>query len=106
MKVEKLANMTGGWFAGDFSPVVLPTSQFEAACKYYKAGQSEGRHVHRVATEITLVAQGSVKMNGRLFSAGDIVLLEPGDATDFQAVTDAITMVVKVPSVKGDKYKA
>ena len=43
-------------------------------------------------------------MNGRVFAAGDIVVLKPGEATDFEALTDTTTTVVKLPSAKGDKY--
>jgi hypothetical protein len=32
------------------------------------------------------------------------VTIEPGEATDFTALTDTTTVVVKMPSVKGDKY--
>ena len=60
--------------------------------------------MHRVATEITLVASGRVRMNDRTFTAGDIILLEPGEATDFQALERSTTVVVKMPSVAGDKY--
>ena len=43
-------------------------------------------------------------MMGQRWSAGDIVVVEPGEATDFLAVTDAVNVVVKLPSVAGDKY--
>jgi len=31
--------MTGGWFVGDFSPTLLQTEAFEAACKRYQRGR-------------------------------------------------------------------
>lgn len=104
MKLYRLGEMKGGWFAGDFEPTCMRTKEFEVACKHYKAGTSEERHVHRVAPEITLIATGRVRMNGTIYSAGDIVYIEPGESTDFQALEDTITMVVKAPSVIGDKY--
>jgi quercetin dioxygenase-like cupin family protein len=106
MKIARLADMKGGWFAGNFEPTLLRTGAFEAACKYYPAGAVEARHVHRVATEITLVASGSVRMNGHVIGAGGIVVLEPDEPADFEALEDTITMVVKVPSVPDDKYEA
>ena len=60
--------------------------------------------MHRVATELTLIAKGRVTMNGRVFSEGDIIILEPGEATDFIALEPSTTVVVKMPSVAGDKY--
>jgi len=100
----RLTDMVGGWMVGDFEPTCIRTSACEVAYKRYAAGAREAAHVHKVATELTLIASGRVRMNGREFEEGDIILLEPGDATDFEALTDAATVVVKMPSVKGDKY--
>ena len=44
-------------------------------------------------------------MNDSVYEAGDIVLIEPGEDTDFEALTDVTTVVVKAPSVMGDKYE-
>jgi quercetin dioxygenase-like cupin family protein len=104
MKVESLKNMVGGWFVGDFSPVVLRTGGFESAVKYYRKGDCEPRHHHKIAEEITVVAAGRVRMCGREFQQGDIVHLPPGASTAFEALEDAITVVVKRPSVANDKY--
>jgi hypothetical protein len=43
-------------------------------------------------------------MNGKHLSAGDIIVIEPGEGTDFQVLEDTITVVAKVPSTPGDKY--
>jgi hypothetical protein len=99
-----LSEMVGGWIVGDFEPTCLRTAACEVACKHYDAGAHEAAHVHRVATEITLIAAGRVVMNGQTYGTGDILVLDPGDATDFTAVEPTITVVVKMPSVKGDKY--
>lgn len=104
MKTARLQDMVKGWFVGDFSPTVLQTADVEVGVKHYRAGDREGLHHHRVATEITLIVSGTVKMAGATWTAGDIVVLEPGEATDFEAVTDAVNVVVKHPGVKDDKY--
>jgi hypothetical protein len=106
MKHARLVDMTGGWFVGDFEPSCLRTSACEVACKHYEAGAAEPRHVHRVATELTLIASGSVVMNGTAFKAGDIIILEPGEPADFRTLEQTTTVVVKMPSVRGDKYPA
>lgn len=96
--------MFKGWFVGDFSPTLLQTDAVEVAVKEYKAGDGEDWHYHKVATEITVVVSGEVHMCGQTFSAGDMILLEPGEGTDFKALTDAVTAVVKLPGAKNDKY--
>lgn len=106
MKLMKLSSMTKGWFVGDFAPTALETASCEVACKAYRAGDREERHLHRVANEVTLVASGAVRINDQLIGAGQIVILDPGEAADLFALEDTLTVVVKVPSVKGDKYSA
>ncbi|MFO0609511.1 MAG: hypothetical protein U0324_40485 [Polyangiales bacterium] len=104
MRRATLDAMWRGWFVGDFDPTVLKTKAAEVAVKHYRAGEREGRHYHAVATEVTCVVSGRVKMNGVELGAGEIVTLDPGEHTDFEALTDATTVVVKTPSVAGDKY--
>ena len=104
MKNFHLDNMVKGWFVGDFSPTAFSTKDCEVAVKNYKAGDHEGAHHHKVATEITVIVSGSVRMLGKKWEAGDIIVLEPGTVTDFEALTDAVNVVVKVPGAKDDKY--
>ena len=104
MKVHHLDDMTRGWFVGDFEPTLYRTDAVEVAVKHYIAGDGEERHVHRVATELTAVVSGTVRMDGRELGPGDIVTLEPGEPADFLAVTDAVVVAVKLPAVPGDKY--
>ncbi len=51
-----------------------------------------------------MIVSGEVRMLGRTWKAGDIITIEPGEATAFEALTDTVTVVVKLPSVAGDKY--
>jgi mannose-6-phosphate isomerase-like protein (cupin superfamily) len=104
MKVHRLDDMTRGWFVGDFEPTLYRTDAVEVAVKHYVAGDAEERHVHRIATELTAVVSGTVRMDGRDLDPGDIVTLEPGEPTDFLAVTDAVVVAVKLPAVAGDKH--
>lgn len=105
MKVENLAEMLKGWFIGPFNPTAFKTSQFECAVKRYTKGDHEKSHVHRVATEFTVIVEGTVRMNDKVFEKNAIIEIPPGEATDFAALTDVITFVVKIPAVLGDKYE-
>ena len=105
MKVDHLGQMIRGWFVGNFSPSVVQTDAFEVGVKHYKAGDYEATHHHKIATEITVIVSGEAEMAGRVVKPGDIVTLQPGEAADFKALTDVVCTVVKMPSVKGDKYE-
>lgn len=96
--------MIRGWFVGEFKPTCLATQDVEVAVKRYSAGDSEPRHHHKVATEITFVVSGEIEMNGTRYKEGDIVTVEPGESVEFRAISDSINVVVKVPGAKDDKY--
>ena len=104
MKHYTLNEMVNGWFVGGFSPSAYKTQGCEVAVKKYKAGDKEPGHFHKVATEITLVLSGSVRMLAKDWGPGDIIVLAPGEATAFEALTDCVNVVVKVPGVLNDKF--
>ncbi len=104
MKHFRLDDMVKGWFVGDFSPTALSTKDCEVAVKSYKVGDYESSHHHKIATEITVVISGQIRMVGKTWEAGDVIVLEPGTVTDFEALTDATNVVVKVPGATNDKY--
>jgi quercetin dioxygenase-like cupin family protein len=106
MKEAKLSEFTKGWFIGDFEPSIYKTKDFEAAVKTYAKGDYEAAHYHKIAAEFTVIVSGEVQMNGIRYAAGDIIMLKPGEITDFLALTDAVCAVVKTPCVKDDKYTA
>ncbi len=96
--------MTKGWFVGEFKPSAYSTDKVEVSIKKYKKGDFEGMHHHRVATEITTIVSGSVEMNGNVYKEDDIIIISPFESTDFLAIDDVITVVVKIPGVTGDKF--
>jgi quercetin dioxygenase-like cupin family protein len=104
MKTARLDAMTKGWFIGNFTPTLLATEAMEVAVKRYSAGEREEWHYHKVATEFTVIVSGEVEMNGKRYRAGDILVIPPGEGTDFHAVVDTVTTVVKVPGAKHDKF--
>ena len=104
MKVSHINEMKGGWFIGNFEPILYKTNDTEVAVKEYKAGDYGVRHYHKIATELTVIVRGTVKMNDIEYNEGNIIIMEPGEKTDFLAVTDTITVVVKLPGANNDKY--
>jgi quercetin dioxygenase-like cupin family protein len=104
VKTAKLKDMTRGWFVGNFEQSIFKTNDVEVAIKQYQAGDYEQRHYHKVAAEITVIVSGEAEMNGKKYEAGDIIVIEPGEDTDFRAMTKTVNVVVKIPGVNKDKY--
>lgn len=104
MEKYELNKMIKGWFVGDFMPTVLKTKDVEVSVKRYSKGESESKHFHKIATEITTVISGRIKMCDKIFVSNDIIVLKPGEVTDFEALEDSVTVVVKHPGASNDKY--
>lgn len=99
-----LKEMKLGWFVGNFEPSLYKTNDVEVAVKEYKKGDSEQIHYHKIATEITVVVKGKVRMNDLILETGDILVIPPFHATDFEALEDTLTTVTKLPGANNDKY--
>lgn len=104
MKRYNWTDFKGGWFIGDFSPSMFVTPNVEVCIKRYNAGDYDRSHYHKLADEVTMIVDGVVEMNGVQYHKNDILHIERGETTDFRALSDAITCVVKIPCVKNDKY--
>lgn len=104
METYNLTEYHNGWFIGNFSPSIIKTEKMELAIKRYTQWQRESKHVHKEADEITVIVEGTVLMNGQILGKNTIIYLKAGEAADFFALTEAITCVMKTPSVIGDKH--
>ncbi len=100
----KIEEMVKGWFIGNFDPSLYQTHNVEVGIKKYKAGDYEVSHHHKIATEFTVILYGEVEMSGKRYKDGDIVKINPGISTDFKAITDVTTVIVKIPGASNDKY--
>ena len=104
MKNFDYKDMVKGWFVGGFNPTALSTESCEVAVKKYNAGDYESAHYHKIATEVTMVLSGKVKMCGKEWGEGDILVIEPGEITDFLAFIYTVNVVVKIRVALNDKY--
>jgi mannose-6-phosphate isomerase-like protein (cupin superfamily) len=104
IKRYRLKDMKNGWFIGNFFPTLYKTNDVEVGVKKYSIGDSEKLHYHKIATEFTVILSGEVVMNNEKYESGDILVIEPGVSTDFFAVSNVTTLVVKIPGAYYDKY--
>lgn len=104
MRVGRLDGMVKGWFVGDFTPTLYRSREAEVAVKHYRKGEVEDAHYHKIATELTAVISGRISINNVAYASGDVLVVEPGEVVSFAALEDATTVVVKLPSVPGDKF--
>ena len=92
-----------GWYIGDFIGAAYKTKDFEVCFQDNPRGKTAS-HYHKEATEITLVISGKLLLNGEIYEAGSIHILEPGDISQLEYLEPTQVVTVKTPSVPGDKY--
>ena len=104
MKRFRMEDMKGGWFVGNFTPTAFHAPGFEVCYKLHKAGEDWDVHYHKLGTEINLLVKGRMKIQNTLLEAGDIFILEPYEVADPIFLEDCEVVIVKTPSIPGDKY--
>lgn len=105
MNILKMSDMIGGWFVGNFEPTAFKTSEFEVCYKVHPKGEQWPVHYHKVATEINYIIRGSMRLNDTLLTQGDIFILKPYEVATPEFLEDCELIVVKTPSIVGDKYE-
>jgi quercetin dioxygenase-like cupin family protein len=104
MKINRIEDMIGGWFVGNFEPTAYQTPNFEVGYKFHTKGEVWDNHYHKVATEINYLVRGEMIISGTHLKEGDIFTIYPEEVSIPEFLTDCEVIVVKTPSVKGDKY--
>lgn len=105
MIIDHISKYTRGWFVGNFEPSVYKTSDFEVGVLVHKRGEVWTPHFHKKSREINLLLEGKMLMHGIELNAGQVFILEPWEVADPIFLEDCKVLVVKTPSVKGDKYE-
>jgi hypothetical protein len=103
MDIERIENFVAGWFIGNFKPAIYESKDFEVAIKYFSKGETEPSHKQIIATEITGVINGVIRINGQEFRKGDLIRILPGEFADFECLVDCSLICVKFPSDPADK---
>lgn len=90
---------------GDFQPSIIQTDQVEVAHHSYGKGYKGASHTHLIATEINYILRGSCVVDDKYtLVTGDIWVYEPGDVSKVLFLEDTDLIIIKTPSVPGDKY--
>jgi hypothetical protein len=93
-----------GWFVGDFEKAVVRTKDFEVCWQGNSAGTVDTPHMHKIITELQLITEGRMIINGVEFGPGDIYVSEPGEEYRAHYLEDTKVVAIKFPSIPNDKY--
>ena len=96
--------MTKGWFVGSFTPSAFQTDKFEACYRIHPKGEKWDTHYHKEATEINLLIEGHMIMQGEELNSGDIFIVHPYELSDPEFLEDCKIVCIKTPGTLNDKY--
>jgi hypothetical protein len=104
MKIVDPAYMTNGWYIGAFSPTAYYTKDFEVAILEHKMNEEWPAHYHALCDEINYLLKGTMMLNDKMLVAPVIFIVEKNEIANPIFYTDCTVVVVKTPSIPGDKY--
>lgn len=103
MEVFHVSDFSKGWVVGNFEPSLHRTELFEFGAKFFSKGELEAPHYQKIATEITIVLAGRVRIGKRFFGPGDVCIIPPLEVADFEGIEQGALSVIKFPSNADDK---
>lgn len=104
MNIYRIDDYFRGWYVGDFEPTCFKTKDFEVGLLTHIKGEIWPNHIHKISTEINLLLEGEMIIGGKKISQGDIFIIYPNEVSDPTFLTDCKLVVIKTPSIIGDKY--
>jgi len=104
MKVLKLKDMKQGWFVGNFEPSAYKDTDVEVCYRLHPKGEKWEWHYHKETTEINLLVEGEMIMQGKKLVSGDIFIITPYEISDQEFLKDCKIICVKTQNKPNDKY--
>jgi mannose-6-phosphate isomerase-like protein (cupin superfamily) len=104
MKTFNLKDMYRNWFVGNFEPTAYKTKDFEVGVALHPKDSKWEVHYHKQGTEINLLLKGKMRIQGKEIEENQIFILEPYEVADPIFLEDCTVVVIKTPSVPGDKF--
>lgn len=109
MRKARIEEFFRGWFIGDFEPSILRTKDFEVGLLTHTKGEYWAPHYHKEAIEYNVLISGLMSIvhedgSATCLAPGDVFAFEKSEISEPHFHEDCTVLVVKVPSVKGDKY--
>jgi hypothetical protein len=105
MKFDKISNFYNGWIVGDFEPSLITNSPVTVGILQCEKNHKADGHFHKLHTEYNVIISGKALIDGVIYTNGDVFIYEPMDKANVIYLEDTILVVIKYPSIKGDKYE-
>lgn len=105
MIIKRLEDFTRGWFMGDFEPSLIRTKDFEVGILTHTKGEVWPKHYHKLADEYNVLIKGKMTVNGTELNTGDVFIIEKNEVSEPKFLEDCTVLVIKIPSIIGDKYE-
>ena len=117
MKIFNIKDFKDGWVIGNFEPALFRTKDIEIAVHDYPKHtryDNIDRHYHKVATEYNIILEGKISLDvpemfrdfsrAHILSKGDGWIYKPLERSYVIFLENTKLLIIKTPSVPGDKY--
>jgi hypothetical protein len=105
MKFNNINNFHRGWIVGNFVPSLIPNTDMDIGLLVCEKDHIADGHYHKLHTEHNIIVSGKALINDSVYTDGDIFIYEPYDRSIVRYLETTTLLVIKHPSVKGDKYE-
>jgi quercetin dioxygenase-like cupin family protein len=103
--IKRLEDFTRGWLMGDFEPSLIRTKDFEVGILNHTKGEVWPKHYHKLADEYNVLVKGKMTVNGTELNTGDVFIIKKNEVSEPKFLEDCTVLVIKIPSIIGDKYE-
>jgi len=103
IKIHNLNEFIGGWIVGNFSPTLHRNADLEVSVKRFAKGEKNLSYKQLVATEISIVVEGTISLGNKVLNKNEIAIIDPQEFASFESLTDSIIVCIKFPSDPSDK---
>ena len=81
------------------------TKDFEVGTTIHPKGSEWPKHYHKKSREINYLIRGKMLIQDQEIVGGDVFVFEPYEVADPIFLEDCEVLVIKTPSVPGDKFE-
>ncbi len=106
MTKKNINDFLNGCIIGNYSNVLLNTKDFEISIQKYNKGMCDPSYYHKETLTYTVVLEGVIKFHKSIYYKDDIIEIVEWETVSFECLEDATLLIIKIPSIIGDKTYA
>ena len=105
MKIDSIKRMHRGWIAGNFTPTLHNTEDFEIAIHEYGPESEYVPHYHLKSTEFNVILEGEAVVGDTTLGKDSVFIIDPGEVCYVKYTKPTRLLIFRNHSDPKDKYE-